>query len=149
MFLLWAWIKNNTDIISSHDWCPTVLHLAALKTYYEEYWRHVALRLSLVKSIKFSLQLLTTLFESVLILTTTALFPFLILQENHQQWQDGELSNKPGGEASILRKGKCLSSSTEAAVGCSSFAFTGQHNLALGMHVSLCGICKWISVAKT
>ena len=65
-------------IISPHDWCPPVLHIAALKTYYEGYGRHVALRLSLVQSIKFSLQLLTTLLESVLMMTTTALFPFLI-----------------------------------------------------------------------
>ena len=63
-------------IISPHDWCPPVLHTAALKTYYEGYGRHIALRLSLVQSIKFSLQLLTTLLESVLMMTTTALSLF-------------------------------------------------------------------------
>lgn len=60
------------------------LHLAVLKTYSEGEWRHVSLRLNLVESAKFSLQLLTSLEEPVSVITTTALFLLLIRQLHHQ-----------------------------------------------------------------
>lgn len=47
------------------------------------------MRLSLVESEKY-LQLLTSLEEPVLVMTTTALFSLFIRQLHHQQWQDRE-----------------------------------------------------------